>query len=27
MGVSGAGRPPAHVWVVRADGRGLTKLA
>jgi Tol biopolymer transport system component len=26
MGSSGAGRPPAHVWVVGADGRGLKRL-
>lgn len=27
MGISGSGRPPAHVWVVSEDGHGLTKLA
>lgn len=27
MGIVGAGRPQAHVWVVGEDGRGLKKLA
>jgi Tol biopolymer transport system component len=27
MAIRGPGRPPAHVWVVGADGRGLKRVA